>query len=95
MRFSVPASDVVQGAGAGAGSGDISTADRGGDLQRERSAIGQLIILLEQQKEALGIEHYSVTPTTLDQVFLTIVGQHNVKEENYDEKVKKTWWKRK
>lgn len=97
MRFSVPASDVVQGPGAGAGasSGDFPTADRGGDLQRERSAIGQLIILLEQQKESLGIEHYSVTPTTLDQVFLTIVGQHNVKEENYDEKAKKTWWKRK
>lgn len=77
MRFSVPASDVVRGAGAGAGagasSGDHPTADRGGELQRERSAIGQLIILLEQQKESLGIEHYSVTPTTLDQVFLTIV----------------------
>ncbi|OTB09542.1 hypothetical protein M426DRAFT_316092 [Hypoxylon sp. CI-4A] len=56
------------------------------------SAIGQLIIILEEHKEELGIEHYSCTPTTLDQVFLTIVGQHNVKEEGYNEKKKKAWW---
>ncbi|ETS74227.1 hypothetical protein PFICI_14093 [Pestalotiopsis fici W106-1] len=92
MRFSVPASEVIQGSET---PNDLVRPDRSGDLQRERSAIGQLIILLEQQKEALGIEHYSVTPTTLDQVFLTIVGQHNVKEENYDEKAKRSWWRRK
>ncbi|KAI0441849.1 hypothetical protein F4803DRAFT_398996 [Xylaria telfairii] len=60
------------------------------------SAVGRLVILLEEQKEALGIEHYSCTPTTLDQVFLTIVGRHNVQEEGYAEKKeKKSWWKRK
>lgn len=58
-----------------------------------RSAVGQLIIVLEEQKEALGIEHYSVSPTTLDQVFLTIVGKHNVQEENYGEKPKSKWWR--
>ncbi|KAI1124254.1 hypothetical protein F5Y10DRAFT_249972 [Nemania abortiva] len=58
------------------------------------SAVGRLVILLEEQKEALGIEHYSCTPTTLDQVFLTIVGRHNVQEEGYTEKEKKSWWKR-
>ncbi|KAI0450773.1 hypothetical protein F5B21DRAFT_489523 [Xylaria acuta] len=60
------------------------------------SAVGRLVILLEEQKEALGIEHYSCTPTTLDQVFLTIVGRHNVQEEGYAEKTeKKSWWKKK
>lgn len=58
------------------------------------SAVGRLVILLEEQKEALGIEHYSCTPTTLDQVFLTIVGRHNVQEEGYAVKEKKAWWKK-
>lgn len=58
------------------------------------SAVGRLVVLLEEQKERLGIEHYSCTPTTLDQVFLTIVGRHNVREEGYAEKkTKKSWWK--
>ncbi|KAI1337066.1 hypothetical protein F5Y15DRAFT_170215 [Xylariaceae sp. FL0016] len=58
------------------------------------SAVGQLIVLLEEQRERLGIEHFSCTPTTLDQVFLTIVGRHNVQEEGYGGKKKKSWWKR-
>lgn len=58
------------------------------------SAVGQLILVLEAHKKELGIEHFSCTPTTLDQVFLTIVGKHNVQEEGYEEKKKKAWWKR-
>ncbi|KAI0407227.1 hypothetical protein F4802DRAFT_45445 [Xylaria palmicola] len=58
------------------------------------SAVGRLVIMLEEQREALGIKHYSCTPTTLDQVFLTIVGRHNVQEEGYAEKKKKSWWKK-
>lgn len=41
----------------------------------------RLFSLLEQSKERLGFAYYSVSQTTLDQVFLTIVGQHNIKEE--------------
>ncbi|KAK7942834.1 ABC transporter [Apiospora aurea] len=59
----------------------------------QRSAVGQLIIMLEEQKESLGIEHYSVSPTTLDQVFLTIVGKHNVKEEGHEETKQKSLWR--
>ncbi|KAK8045272.1 ABC transporter [Apiospora rasikravindrae] len=59
----------------------------------QRSAVGQLIVMLEEQKESLGIEHYSVSPTTLDQVFLTIVGKHNVKEEGHEETKQKSWWR--
>lgn len=58
------------------------------------SAVGRLVVLLEEAKEIVGIEHYSCTPTTLDQVFLTIVGRHNVQEEGYAEKKKKSWWKK-
>ncbi|KAI5922780.1 hypothetical protein F4810DRAFT_235515 [Camillea tinctor] len=77
MRFSVPAADVL--------------AKRSSREGGSGSAVGQLIVLLEEQREELGIEHFSCTPTTLDQVFLTIVGQHNVREEGYNEK-KKKWW---
>ncbi|KAM0351961.1 hypothetical protein ACHAPU_002477 [Fusarium lateritium] len=63
----------------------------GNDLNQ--SAIGHLVVLLEENKEQLGVGHYSVSPTTLDQVFLTIVGQHNVKEENSEEKEQSLWSK--
>jgi ATP-binding cassette, subfamily A (ABC1), member 3 len=61
-----------------------------------QSAIGSLIVLIEENKERLGIEHYSVSPTTLDQVFLTIVGKHGVQEENagHAKKEKTSWWRR-
>ncbi|KAI1632809.1 hypothetical protein F4809DRAFT_626106 [Biscogniauxia mediterranea] len=85
MRFSVPAADVLA---------KSSNGSEGSSIGGSGSAVGQLIVLLEEQREELGIEHFSCTPTTLDQVFLTIVGQHNVQEEGYNEKKKKKWWKR-
>ncbi|KAL0934185.1 ABC transporter [Colletotrichum truncatum] len=88
MRFSVPASEVL-GAFGGPKTKDITRADQ--DVSS--SAVGQLAVMLEEQREVLGIMHYSVSPTTLDQVFLTIVGKHNVKEEGYKESEKKPWWK--
>ncbi|CAK7241151.1 MAG: hypothetical protein STHCBS139747_002610 [Sporothrix thermara] len=68
------------------------------------SAIGRLVVMLDEQRDALGIDHYSVSPTTLDQVFLEIVGRHNVQEEGYQREEeaaaaavaaahKKKWWK--
>ncbi|KAK3998323.1 putative transporter [Cladorrhinum sp. PSN332] len=85
MRFKVPASAVISG-------------DSGDNSSSNNSAIGRLVVLLEEHKEVLGVEHYSVSPTTLDQVFLTVVGRHNIREEGYevkDEKKNKKWWKRK
>ncbi|EGX93088.1 ABC transporter [Cordyceps militaris CM01] len=46
------------------------------------SAVGSLVVLLEENSKQLGISNYSVAPTGLDQVFLSIVGEHNVQEEN-------------
>ncbi|KAL5604351.1 hypothetical protein BROUX41_002323 [Berkeleyomyces rouxiae] len=84
-RFSVPAASVLAATGRSnhgqAGSGTAP------------SAIGRLLVLLEDNKEMLGIQHYSVSTTTLDQVFLAIVGEHNVQEENSGEHKKKAWWK--
>lgn len=44
---------------------------------------GQLLVVFEENKERLGVDHYSVAPTTLNDVFLAIVGRHQVEEEGY------------
>merc|ERR1712224_806762 len=75
MRFSVPARAVLERSRHTPGRGDAA--------QTSASAIGQLIVLLEEHKNVLGIEHHSVSPTTLEDVFLAIVGRHNVQEEGY------------
>lgn len=66
--------------------------------QAATSAVGRLVVLLDEQREALGIDHFSVSPTTLDQVFLTIVGRHNVQEEGYRQEElaaerNRGWWR--
>ncbi|KAF9876838.1 ABC transporter [Colletotrichum karsti] len=92
MRFSVSAADVLSRAE------QIHLTRQRGQVA-SLSAIGQLILMLEENKQALGIEHHSVSPTTLNDVFLAIVGQHNVQEEGYGapanaaEKKKMPWRK--
>lgn len=86
IRFSVRASQVLA---TTQGREESEIIKAGQNITQ--SAIGHLVILLEEYKEQLGVGHYSVSPTTLDQVFLTIVGQHNVKEENSEEKKESTW----
>ncbi|KAF2474469.1 P-loop containing nucleoside triphosphate hydrolase protein [Lindgomyces ingoldianus] len=41
-----------------------------------------LIHLLEEYREELGLEHYSVSPTTLDEVFLRVVGEEEEEDGN-------------
>ncbi|WYZ43953.1 hypothetical protein EsH8_VII_000389 [Colletotrichum jinshuiense] len=79
MRFSVSASNVLE-----RGQERSRSRNAGPDEQSNGlSAIGQLILMLEENKDRLGIEHHSVSPTTLNDVFLAIVGQHDVQEEGY------------
>jgi ABC-type multidrug transport system ATPase subunit len=92
MRFRVPVEAVDGGRRQRQLGGDeIASVSGSGS----GSAIGKLVVLLEENREYLGVEHYSVSPTTLDQVFLTVVGRHNVREEGYHEekKEKKRWWR--
>ncbi|KAL8711465.1 MAG: hypothetical protein Q9220_004123 [cf. Caloplaca sp. 1 TL-2023] len=87
MRFSVPAQSTESQAWKGKEREEIAVASSSG--------IGALFTLLEARKEELGFEYYSVSVTTLDQVFLTIVGKHNIEEENYGQEMKKRpFWKR-
>ncbi|KAK9427506.1 hypothetical protein V1505DRAFT_379941 [Lipomyces doorenjongii] len=53
------------------------------DVGKQGSGIGALFSLLEANKEILGLEFYSVGATTLDQVFLNVVTDNNVREEGY------------
>ncbi|KAK2013865.1 ABC transporter [Colletotrichum eremochloae] len=87
MRFSVPGKEVLRVFG-GNKAKDITSSN---DISS--SAVGQLAVMLEEQKEYLGINHFSVSPTTLDQVFLAIVGKHNIQEEGYKVPEKKSWWR--
>ena len=45
------------------------------------SNVAGLFNALETRSEELGVAYYSVSRSTLDQVFLSIVGKHNVEEE--------------
>lgn len=50
------------------------------------TSIADLFAALELAKTELGLEQYSVSRSTLDQVFLNIVGKHNVSEEDHERK---------
>lgn len=109
MRFNVPS--IQSDSSVKAASDTATDADEDeikGELDRDSiSQLGttnsggilSLIVTLDEHKERLGIEAFSVSPTTLDTVFLNIVQKHNVEEEGYrathtDEgKKKRTWWK--
>lgn len=101
IRFSVPVQPVSEN--------KISRAENSSDDESEKisggrepvqqheidNGIGSIITLLEDRRDELGLEHYSVSPTTLDQVFLTIVQKHNVEEEGYSKpKAEGGWWKK-
>ncbi|KAI9763090.1 MAG: hypothetical protein M1840_000937 [Geoglossum simile] len=104
MKFSVPTNRQLEGVTplptAMADDGDrdeIAPCITSGDSSSASSTangggIGAVFRLLEAHKDELGLEYYSVSPTTLDEVFLAIVGQHNVQEENYHEQKKKKRW---
>jgi len=49
--------------------------------QKVRNVVAELFNSLEKHKEAIGLEHYSVGATTLDDVFLNVVRENNVREE--------------
>jgi ATP-binding cassette subfamily A (ABC1) protein 3 len=94
IRFSVPAhagGTTVKEKTIEIASDEISG---GKDLVKYSDGIGSLIILLDDHREDLKLGHYSVSPTTLDQVFLSIVQKHDVEEEGYSKpKAKKKWLK--
>jgi hypothetical protein len=94
MRFAIPArshpsapqiNDIEM-------TDEISLAPSGGNYgPRKKGNVSSLFTLLEANKEFLGLEYYSVSQTTLDQVFLKIVGQHQIEEEGYTAPARGFW----
>jgi len=64
------------------------------DLARNKNErlIADLFLLLEENKERLGIEFYSISPSTFDEVFSKIVEKHHVEEEESPRRAKK-WYR--
>lgn len=56
-----------------------------------RRTIGDLFMLMERNKDDLGVEFYSVSPSTFDEVFLKVIEQHHVGEEEKPTTVTR-WW---
>ncbi|KOC09391.1 ABC transporter [Aspergillus flavus AF70] len=85
LRFTVPAtgSDSIEYDGyddiTPRSETDLDIIKGGKDIGN--NSIVKLFSHLEESKEELGVQFYSVSQTTLDQVFLTIVGRHNIAEE--------------
>ncbi|KAL9099573.1 MAG: hypothetical protein Q9187_009478, partial [Circinaria calcarea] len=98
IRFSVPASSRFTVPDSNSSSTDDDEISRyGEDSKIRKTGISALFTKLESNKHDLGFEYYSVSQTTLDQVFLSIVGKHNVEEENYEKQnvvQKRPLWKR-
>ena len=99
MRFSVPARTTLSPEETGNAMTIEEDVIRQEQKQEQnpskKSSISALFNLLEKHKDELGLEYYSVSQTTLDQVFLTIIGKHNIEEENHGPaKKKRAWWRR-
>ena len=94
---------VGEGVETGSIDGSTSSVGKGGAIEKKhpigsaKSGISSLFAQLEANKASLGLEYYSVSQATLDQVFLSIVSKHNVQEENYaaqHQPLKQSRWKR-
>lgn len=48
---------------------------------QEDTSVGSLFVLLEENKVSLGLEFYSVSLSTFDEIFLKVVSKHGLEEE--------------
>ena len=100
IRFSVPAHSQPRASderGESSSFDDDKISNYSEKPPLKQSGISTLFSKLESNKHDLGFEYYSVSQTTLDQVFLSIVGKHNIEEENYESQItvkKRPFWKR-
>lgn len=88
LRFNIPAKTVSSISKDPSTSTATEESEEGSEV-----TVGKLFVLLEENKEKLGLEFYSVSPSTFDEVFLRVVEKHNVGEE--DTPMKKGWLRKK
>jgi len=92
LRFSVPNTPTNTVTN---GSHQPSSSSTSQPTLKSGHTIRALFDLLETHKEELGIAYYSVSPTSLDQIFLNVVRKHNIAEENSHAETKggkRSWW---
>lgn len=78
IRFSVPARLHTPGSLS-----EVDTIEDGVGVIKARGGVSSVFSSLETNKEKLGLEYYSVAQTSLEDIFLKIVGEANVAEEGY------------
>ncbi|EMD62197.1 hypothetical protein COCSADRAFT_229062 [Bipolaris sorokiniana ND90Pr] len=85
LRFKVLKAAATESAHVGKEDGKLSDVDvtRVGSKESasDLGGIPGLIQLLETNRKELGLEYYSVSPTTLDEVFLRVVGEEEEEEK--------------
>ncbi|KAL7774915.1 hypothetical protein CFE70_005830 [Pyrenophora teres f. teres 0-1] len=108
LRFKVlkaaAASSTARPAGEGRVGGKITeeevqqvnsaSASSEADVAADMGGIPGLIQLLETHREDLGLQYYSVSPTTLDEVFLRVVGEEEEEEDAAKKPNKSAGWRK-
>lgn len=93
LRFNIPSTtntnstSVDSPTAASSAEGDKAAHDS----SSSEMSVGKLVVLLENNKDKLGLEFYSVSPSTFDEVFLRVVEKHNIGEDKEKPPVKKDW----
>lgn len=90
IRYNVPIKAPVRRSESSDDEDTIST-EKTSEIGGVRT-VGSLFSLLEENKEALGIEFYSVSPSTFDEVFLKVIDKNDVVEEEIHSQ-KSSWLK--
>lgn len=97
VRFIVPADSEVPHTAST--SGDLSATAVSVDLEGiapqaqgrlAKSFWGYLVQTLEREKENLGLQNYTIGTATMERVFMSVVKESNLAEE---EDEKKAWWR--
>jgi ATP-binding cassette subfamily A (ABC1) protein 3 len=85
MRFNIPSSfEEISG------DKDAAIVDRTSN-KHERSIVNHFL-LLEENKERLQIEFYTISPSAFDEVFLRATEKHHIGEEEVPNKAK-MWYR--
>ncbi|KAF2458915.1 putative ABC transporter [Lineolata rhizophorae] len=91
MRFNVPSGRGVEEKVGGEDDVELGESSNGVPA-KGKATIGSLFTSFEENKADLGIAHFTVSPTTFDEVFLAIVSKHGVGEE--DTPTRKVNWRK-
>jgi len=91
MRFNIPSTSHLPPESSTSttitepATGSSSAAGEAGKGEGEEPSVGSLFVLLEENKANLGLEFYSVSVSTFDEIFLKVVKKHGVGEEDHAE----------